>query len=145
MKKKKSKKKLGIAASKYPKTKREYMDYDYFHSLPDDAKEILLKFNEEYYQGYFKKKNKKYDKPLHDNQELRRDCYNRNNANNRDLYSIFNSTLPLENIDGLTKQNTIDLHGMGAFENAYDTLQSMLELGFVTKDEYEELLELISR
>jgi hypothetical protein len=79
--------------SKYPalckytlrKNVRDYVDFDYLDKLSEAEKRWLHQFVEEYYCGKVKKNNKK---TIHNTDKMRKECYNRNNAINRDLYSI---------------------------------------------------------
>ncbi len=74
----------GLVKEVNPKTRWEYLDQDYANQLSDKDKEYLSNFNEEYLSGNFNHKGKK----LHRTKKEKRDCYNRNNARNRDLYTI---------------------------------------------------------
>lgn len=59
------------------------MDQDYIDKLSPDEKAWLSKFMDEYMGGHFPKS----QEHLHESTEEKRDCYNRNNARNRDLYA----------------------------------------------------------
>lgn len=91
-KKKAGKPKNKRAGKKYPaldplyntKVRRENIDMDYVQTLNNDDKAWLNKFMEEYNGASFK--NDGTD--IHDTQELRRDCYGRNNQRNRCLYGV---------------------------------------------------------
>lgn len=74
----------GLVKEVHPRTRWEHLDQDYIDKLSDKEKEWLSNFNEEYLSGNFNHKGKK----LHRTKKERRDCYNRNNARNRDLYTI---------------------------------------------------------
>lgn len=65
------------------KTRRDLIDYDYLDKLSPKEKEWLAKFTEEYTNASFKK-GKKH---LHKNKDGKKDCYDRNNARNRDIYT----------------------------------------------------------
>jgi hypothetical protein len=88
--KKKNGKKGARYRVKYPgldtnyalKIRRDAIDYDYIDQLNDKEKEFLNNFTEEFIGGSFKK-NKKQVHP----DDLKRDCYGRNNARNRCVYS----------------------------------------------------------
>jgi len=58
---------------------------DYLDGLSPEDKAWMNKFIKEYYDGNVKKGDPDV---LHNTDELRRDCYNRKNRQNRDLYSI---------------------------------------------------------
>lgn len=55
----------------------------YFDTLPDDAKEWMNRFMEEYNNANFNHG----EKPLHKTKTLKKDCYNRNNRRNRCISS----------------------------------------------------------
>lgn len=74
----------GLVKEVNPKTRWEYLDQDYIDKLSPKEKEWLSNFNEEYLSGNFKHPGKK----LHKTTKERRECYTRNNARNRDLYTI---------------------------------------------------------
>lgn len=67
------------------KNVREFIDFDYIDQLSEEEKVWLNQFIEEYYCGKVKKGDKD---ALHKSTEARKDCYQRNNEINRDLYSI---------------------------------------------------------
>jgi hypothetical protein len=74
----------GLVHEVNPKTRWELMDQDYINKLSEKEKEWLSNFNEEYISGNFSHKGKKF----HKTKKARRECYSRNNARNRDLYTI---------------------------------------------------------
>lgn len=74
----------GLVHEVNPKTRWELMDQDYIDKLTEKEKEWLSNFNEEYISGNFSHKGKKF----HKTKKSKRECYNRNNARNRDLYTI---------------------------------------------------------
>ena len=76
----------------YPALKKEYnlvirqdcFDQDYINKLSPDEKDWLNRFNEEYINANFKHKGRR----LHRTKKLKRDCENRNNMRNRDIYGL---------------------------------------------------------
>lgn len=86
----------GLKPGLHPKARGEYMDYDYIHKLDHKAKEFLSGFSEEHYGGSFQHKGKILNKKKAD----RRDCYNRNNARNRDTISRSRTRGWIEPIEG---------------------------------------------
>jgi hypothetical protein len=80
-----SKKMYGLIPQAFPKNKRWAIDQDYIDGLSPEEKAWLAQFNNEYYGGKVKKGD---NTALHNSDSLRKDCYARNNASNRDLYAI---------------------------------------------------------
>lgn len=74
----------GLVREVNPKTRWEHIDHDYLDKLSDKEKEWLSNFNEEYLSGNFNHKGKK----LHRTKKEKRECYSRNNARNRDWFTI---------------------------------------------------------
>ena len=65
------------------KSRTELLDYDYLNKLDEKELEWLNKFTEEYVHA-----NLDTEKPrsnLHNTKAMRKDCYDRNNARNRDV------------------------------------------------------------
>jgi len=85
---KKTRKNLGLEKNTFKKNKRWQLDQDYIGKLNSDEKAFLARFNDEYYGGAVKKND---PDALHNTDKLRKDCYTRNNINNRDTYSILDS------------------------------------------------------
>lgn len=87
--KEKTKKENRRSKQKYPALKPQYnlkiryelFDQDYIHKLTDEEKEWLNRFNEEFNNANFNHKGE----ALHDTAELKKSCYDRNNARNRDV------------------------------------------------------------
>jgi hypothetical protein len=73
------------------------MKVDYLEKLSAENLDWLSQFNEEFHTGYFPRGRP----PLHRTKKLRRDCYARNNAAQRDLYSR------------LSAYGKLDLNAMG--------------------------------
>lgn len=79
------------AKAKYPalrpelnlKSRYELIDYDYLDELSEEDKRWLNKFTEEYVNASLN--SKELDKNLHNTEDLKKDCYRRNNARNRDI------------------------------------------------------------
>lgn len=92
MKTKKEKKETKRSKVKFPglvkavnsRPRQEHIDFDYLDKLTDAEKQWLSNFNEEWLSGNFNHPGKIF----HKSKKSKRDCYNRNNARNRDLYSI---------------------------------------------------------
>lgn len=92
-KKKKTQSKTKRDKKKYPnlskqvnlKSRQNLIDYDYINKLSDEEKKWLDKFTKEYTNASIDTKN--LENNLHNTIELKKDCFDRNNARNRDLYS----------------------------------------------------------
>lgn len=65
------------------RSRTELLDYDYLNKLGPKEKKFLNKFTEEYVNASLDV-SKKW-RNLHKSKELIRDCFNRNNARNRDV------------------------------------------------------------
>jgi hypothetical protein len=63
---------------------------DYIDDLSEEDKQALSKFIDEYYGASLAAADspESWDNDLHNTDELRKDCRDRNNARNRDLYTI---------------------------------------------------------
>jgi hypothetical protein len=79
------------ARTKYPalkpelnlKSRYELIDYDYVEKLSEEDKAWLNKFTEEYVNASLDSEN--LENNFHCTDELKKDCYRRNNARNRDI------------------------------------------------------------
>ena len=85
----------GLVKNVNTKVRQELIDHDYIDKLNDKEKEFLSNFNEEYLGANFQHKGKQ----LHKSKKRKRDCYNRNNARNRDIHSISSVTGNLTTTD----------------------------------------------
>lgn len=65
------------------KTRYELIDYDYVDKLTEEEKTWLNKFTEEYVNASLDTKD--LNNNFHSTEELKKDCYRRNNARNRDI------------------------------------------------------------
>ena len=65
------------------KSRYELIDYDYIKKLSEEEKDWLNKFTEEYVNASINTED--LSKNLHNTDELKKDCYKRNNARNRDI------------------------------------------------------------
>lgn len=66
-----------------PKSRADLVDYDYLDQLSDKEKEWLNSFTEEYTHANFNHPGK----ILHRTKRLKKDCYDRNNARNRCIWT----------------------------------------------------------
>lgn len=110
---KKTTKKTKRSQSLYPnlipslnlKVRQELLDYDYVDKLSPQEKEWLNKFSGEYVGASFGKKDEAGEYPktnIHKEQEQRKDCYDRNNWRNNDVYSISKSSDMLKDEEKLS-------------------------------------------
>ena len=86
----KKKKRVTLDRGVYAKPLRWAIDQDYAHKLADDEKDWMAKFLSEYYENGFKK-----DDPERLHKRRERDCYQRNNAMRRDLFSLADARFAL--------------------------------------------------
>lgn len=101
------KKKNRRARNKYPaldpslnlKSRSDLIDYDYIDQLSEEEKAFLNKFTEEFVNASFNTKNPR--KNLHKTKKLRQECYNRNNARNRDIFTKAKASGKLDNISAI--------------------------------------------
>jgi hypothetical protein len=93
-----SKKKTRRNSQKYPtlspgfnlKTRTDLLEIDYVDKLSEQEKFWLNKFNEEYVNASIDRKDRKNN--LHKSKDLVKDCYDRNNARNRDVLTRVKAT-----------------------------------------------------
>lgn len=99
--------------SKYPalkpdlnlKTRTDLIDYDYLDKLSDKEKAWLNSFTEEYVGANMKHKGKKF----HKTKAMKKDCYDRNNARNRCIYTKAKASGQIDYLEDL--KNTYSLDG----------------------------------
>jgi len=88
--KQKREKLSALNVEKHPRTRREYLDFDYVDQLTPQEKKFMAKFIDEYYGAALAKKEDKYgrSKDLHRTLKDRKQCTDRNNARLRDLTTL---------------------------------------------------------
>lgn len=79
------------------KTRYELIDYDYINKLSEEEKDWLNRFTEEFVGANFNHSGE----ILHDSKELKRDCYGKNNARNRDILTKMKASGKIEYIEEL--------------------------------------------
>lgn len=79
------------------KIRHELIDYDYLDKLSDKELEWLDKFTGEWAGAALDTEHPRRN--LHKNKKLRKDCYDRNNARNRDVLSRSNVRKRTKNLD----------------------------------------------
>lgn len=83
----KSNAEFGLETKSFPKHKQWAVDQDYTDKLSAEEAAWLGQFNQEFYRNRVKKGDKN---ALHNTDALRKECYSRENAANRDLYAVKN-------------------------------------------------------
>lgn len=81
------------------KTRADLLDQDYYHKLNDAELDWINKFNKETVSASFDVENPK--KNLHKSKKARKDCYDRNNARNRDILTKAKASNQLVDYDTL--------------------------------------------
>lgn len=81
------------------KTRTDLIDFDYLDKLKPEELAWLNKFNEEYANANLNSKDLK--KNLHNTKALKKDCYDRNNARNRDIFTRTKASGELDYIEDL--------------------------------------------
>lgn len=101
----------GLDKKLFSKVKQEYHDIDYSHTLSDKDKKWLSQFMEEHLGAQLKEetlKNKYNRKPFHKSKKHKKDCFDRNNARQRDIYGLNKATGTLDDYDSTGVNNYID-------------------------------------
>ena len=102
------------AKTKYPalkpelnlKSRYELIDYDYIDKLSENNKAWLNKFTEEYVNASLDSQN--IEKNFHCTDELKKDCYRRNNARNRDILTRAKASGTFISTDELLETKKMD-------------------------------------
>ncbi len=110
---------MGLEVKSFPKHKQWAVDQDYVKDLNPSDKEWLSKFNEEFYKN---KVTKGSTTDLHSTDTLRKDCYARENAANRDLYAIKNTGGYIQGSNTITDEDGNQMSLLDAVQcpNAFD-------------------------
>jgi hypothetical protein len=86
------------------KTRHELIaDYDYIKKLSPEEKEWLNKFTKEYVNAEIN--TKKPRKNLHKTKAARKDCYDRNNARNRCIYTRSKASWNLKYLEDINESD----------------------------------------
>jgi len=100
----------------------EIMDIgEYFFDLPDEAKEWMNKFTEEFVCDKLNRKNLK--KNLHNTKKLKKACDDKNNQRNRDVYTRAKARGSAVYIEDLNKKDSAIL-GLDEYENELNEVES---------------------
>lgn len=82
------------------KNRQELIDYDYLHKLTDEELKFLNTFTEEFVGARLNHPGE----VLHNSKELKKDCFDRNNARNRDVFSRAKVDGSLDYLEDLYKE-----------------------------------------
>lgn len=104
-KKRDTKKYPGLDKTLFSKIKQEQWDLDYIEQLSPEDKKFMSKFMEEFVGARLNGKGKK----LHKTKKLTKDCFDRNNARNRDIYAIARATGTLYEYDPYLDEQSFDI------------------------------------
>lgn len=85
-----------------PKVRREFLDQDYLKTLNDKELAWLSKFMGEYYGANLDFKNLR--KNIHRTKKLKKECTDRNNRQNNDLFGVANVTGLMNPISAYSEQ-----------------------------------------
>ena len=111
------------------KTRTDLIDYDYIDKLSEKDKKWLNKFTEEYVNASIDTSNLK--KNLHNTQELKKDCFDRNNARNRCILTLQRAQSKIEYLEDNKKLIS---------ENPEDSL--IKDVDIQTRNYYDDYNEL---
>lgn len=111
------------ARAKYPalkpelnlKTRYELIDYDYVDKLTEDEKQWLNKFTEEYINASLDSVD--LEKNFHNTEDLKKDCYRRNNARNRDILTRAKASNNYVSTDEMVVEKKIETEEDEYFED----------------------------
>ena len=87
----------GLKSNKFSRIKQEFFDQDYIDQLSEKEKDWLSKFNDEWLGARVRsfKKLKRYGNKggqLHKTKKKIKECYDNNNARNRDIFGVSRAT-----------------------------------------------------
>jgi len=135
--KSKPKKRDPLKTKDQSRLRRQFIDYDYIKKLSPEEREFLAKFTDEYYGGGGFKRGEDgkfdYTDNVHKTDELRRDCYNKNNQNQRCIYSLAKTTNKVYELEeAITKaensgENLQDLFNLNHEDDIIELIDSLLE------------------
>ena len=116
------------------KTRYELIDYDYINKLCEADKAWLNKFTEEYVNASLDTKD--ITNNFHNSEELKKDCYRRNNARNRDILTKAKACgNHISTDEMLLNKKTIKLN---LFENANELNSEFNDSSDATEDNRED-------
>lgn len=104
-KKRSTKKYPGLEKNLFSKIKQEQWDLDYVDQLSEKDKKFMSKFMEEFVGARLNGSGKK----LHKTKKLTKDCFDRNNSRNRDVYAIARATGRLYEYDPYLDEESFDI------------------------------------
>lgn len=105
----------GLEKNLFSKIKQEYFDLDYADKLNEEEKKWLSQFMEEYLGANVNKERmlRKYGTDvIHKEDDKRKNCFNMNNARNRDVYSISKVTGKMVSTDEVFETSGNETYSM---------------------------------
>lgn len=105
----------GLEKNLFSKIKQEYFDIDYIEKLSESEKLWLSQFMEEYLGANVSKDRMQrvYGKDvLHKEDVKRKNCFNMNNARNRDVYSVSRVTGKITFAEDVVEKPQLDRYEM---------------------------------
>lgn len=120
----------GLVQAVNPRTRWELIDHDYINQLSDEEKQWLSNFNEEYLSGNFNHKGKKF----HKTKKQKRDCYNRNNSRNRDVFTLYRTHGWIVGADAIPDAMDKHVDPFKSEDNLLDLLDAKNKIDKETKD-----------
>lgn len=130
-----AKKRKPLNPTYHPRTRKEYIDYDYSLENHPEAKKFMESFTDEYYGGAVQKTRSGRVKKghLHKNKQMAKDCYDRNNRQNNDVLGVTKA-------NGLAKDVVNELQQNDGWYINNPELTEMYVISNIEKNEKQEIL-----
>lgn len=103
----------GLNKNLFSRVKQEYHDLDYSNNLSAKDQVWMSQFMEEYLGAQLDEdtlKNKYKRKAFHKSKKKRKDCFDRNNARQRDIYGLSRAIGTLDNLDAPMIEHMDEAH-----------------------------------
>jgi len=103
----------GLNKNLFSRIKQEYHDLDYSNNLSIKDQKWMSQFMEEYLGAQLDEEtlqNKYKRKAFHKSKKKRKDCFDRNNARQRDIYGLSRAIGTLDNLDAPMIENMEEAH-----------------------------------
>lgn len=123
-KKKPFERKHGTNKTYMPRVRKEFVDIDYLKDLPEKERRYMEKFLSEYYGGSLSAKEP--HKNIHKTKKRIKDCFDRNNRQNNDLFGVTKANGLLDN-DAIYKKDTEKEYVHPANQSSNITEDSLIE------------------